>query len=95
MYAGRIVESGTTEEVLSAPRHPYTHGLIDSVPTRHAPGRELPQIPGSTPQLINLPEGCAFRPRCPRATAACAVQPSKSGETHFALCHHPLTEADR
>ncbi len=91
MYAGRIVESGSAEAVLTAPRHPYTRGLIDSVPARHAPGQPLPQIPGATPQLINLPQGCAFRPRCPRATAACAAHPPRAGDAHFALCHHPLT----
>ncbi|WHZ38563.1 ABC transporter ATP-binding protein [Sagittula sp. MA-2] len=92
MYAGRIVESGSAEEVLSRPRHPYTRGLIESVPSLHEPGQPLPQIPGATPQLVNLPTGCAFRPRCPRATAACATEPPRSGDTHFALCHHPLTE---
>lgn len=92
MYAGRIVESGSTEEVLGNPRHPYTRGLIDSVPALHEPGQPLPQIPGSTPQLINLPKGCPFRPRCARATAACASDPPRKGEAHFALCHHPLTE---
>lgn len=93
MYAGRIVESGSAAEVLRAPKHPYTRGLIDSVPSLHAPGQALPQIPGATPQLINLPKGCAFRPRCARATAACETDPPRQGDQHFALCHHPLTEA--
>ncbi len=93
MYAGRIVESGTAEQVIGAPRHPYTRGLIDSVPSLHPPGQPLPQIPGSTPQLVNLPSGCPFRPRCPRATEICATDPPLSGTDHPALCHHPLTEA--
>ncbi|MBM3569092.1 MAG: ABC transporter ATP-binding protein, partial [Alphaproteobacteria bacterium] len=67
MYAGRIVEHGPAEAVLSRPRHPYTGGLIDSVPAASAPGAKLRQIPGSAPQPFDLPPGCAFRPRCPRA----------------------------
>lgn len=93
MYAGRIVESGAAAAVLGAPKHPYTRGLIDSVPSLHTPGQALPQIPGATPQLINLPKGCAFRPRCTRATATCETDPPRHGDAHFALCHHPLTEA--
>ncbi len=93
MYAGRIVESGAAAKVLGAPKHPYTRGLIDSVPSLHAPGQALPQIPGATPQLINLPKGCAFQPRCTRATSICETDPPRHGDAHFALCHHPLTEA--
>ena len=64
MYAGRIVESGAAERVLEQPRHPYTHGLIASAPSRNERGRPLRQIPGATPSLLNLPSGCAFRSRC-------------------------------
>ena len=71
MYAGRIVEQGSVDEVLDAPLHPYTHGLIGSVPSRNWRGAPLAQIPGMTPALINLPPGCAFRTRCPRAQARC------------------------
>jgi len=95
MYAGRVVERGPAAEVIAAPRHPYTAGLLASVPSRHEPGGRLPQIPGSAPSLARLPEGCPFRPRCPRATAACATDPPLSvrGDT-AALCHHPIgTEA--
>ncbi|SFP98677.1 ABC transporter ATP-binding protein [Tranquillimonas alkanivorans] len=91
MYAGRIVESGTSEQVITAPRHPYTKGLIESVPSLHEPGRKLPQIPGSTPQLLNLPTGCPFRPRCPRATDICATEPPRlDTDGRHVLCHHPL-----
>ncbi|ETX28600.1 ABC transporter ATP-binding protein [Roseivivax isoporae] len=91
MYAGRIVESGTAEEVIARPRHPYTWGLIQSVPGLHSPGEKLPQIPGSTPQLSRLPSGCAFRTRCPRATALCETVPPDLGEgARRVLCHHPL-----
>ncbi|WP_180899024.1 ABC transporter ATP-binding protein [Martelella soudanensis] len=91
MYAGRIVERGAAEEVISAPRHPYTVGLIGSVPSLHEPGTRLPQIPGSTPQLANLPSGCPFRPRCPRASDICATEPpvSEAG-SHSVSCHHPV-----
>ena len=94
MYAGRIVESGTADEVIRNPRHPYTHGLIQSVPSLHEPGRKLPQIPGSTPQLSHLPSGCAFRTRCPRATGICATDPPDVGAgARRVLCHHPLEAA--
>jgi peptide/nickel transport system ATP-binding protein len=75
MYAGRVVETGRTAEVVSAPRHPYTRGLINSVPSHNARGSRLAQIPGMTPSLINLPKGCAFRTRCPQAIDACLEPP--------------------
>ena len=61
--------------MLDRPLHPYTHGLIGSVPSRNRRGEPLRQIPGMTPCLLNLPPGCAFRTRCPRAEARCAEQP--------------------
>ena len=91
MYAGRIVERGTAEQVIGNPRHPYTQGLLDSIPARHEPGGHLPQIPGSTPQLSRLPSGCPFRPRCSRATEQCKSEPpSDSRDGQIVLCHHPL-----
>ena len=93
MYAGRIVEQGTTEQVLDAPLHPYTQGLLDSVPSRNARGARLRQIPGMTPSLIELPPGCAFRDRCSRADAVCAEAPAMTLEPgdpqRGARCHHP------
>jgi len=91
MYAGRIVETGPTDRVIAAPRHPYTKGLIGSVPGLHQPGEKLPQIPGATPQLVNLPTGCPFRPRCFRATPACEAPPPRVAlQDRVVLCHHPL-----
>jgi peptide/nickel transport system ATP-binding protein len=92
MYAGRIVEMGTTEEVVNQPMHPYTAGLIGSAPSRNARGTRLTQIPGMAPLPIDLPAGCAFRPRCGHASAACGVAPEVAtpGNGHMVRCHHPL-----
>ena len=75
MYAGRVVEHGEVGEVLDRPLHPYTVGLIGSVPSRNRRGEPLRQIPGMTPSLLNLPPGCAFRARCPRAADICREEP--------------------
>jgi peptide/nickel transport system ATP-binding protein len=69
MYAGRIVEQGPTREVLRAPRHPYTQGLLAASPTLER-GKLMP-IPGTVPQLTALPPGCAFEPRCPLRVPEC------------------------
>jgi peptide/nickel transport system ATP-binding protein len=92
MYAGRIVEQGPAGDVLARPLHPYTGGLIDSVPSRHHPGGRLPQIPGATPSLLRLPEGCSFRQRCARALPACAVMPplAELAPARRARCVNPL-----
>ena len=75
MYAGRMVETGRVDEVIDRPLHPYTHGLIGSVPSQNRRGRRLTQIPGMTPSLLSLPVGCAFRSRCDRADHACYKEP--------------------
>lgn len=75
MYAGRIVESTSTEELIERPLHPYTHGLMASIPSLGTRGEPLFQIPGSTPSLLNLPAGCAFRNRCYRAGSQCEHAP--------------------
>ncbi|MEO8849521.1 MAG: ABC transporter ATP-binding protein [Casimicrobiaceae bacterium] len=95
MYAGRIVEQGTTHDVIANPAHPYTQGLLDSVPSRNPPGQRLRQIPGMTPSLLDLAPGCAFRERCARATPVCATMPDMlaapdAGNGHRMRCHHPL-----
>ncbi len=95
MYAGRIVEQGSCEEVLANPAHPYTRGLLDSVPANNERGRRLKQIPGMTPSLLELPPGCPFRERCTRATARCADSPEMrgcGGPGQSVRCHHPLLE---
>ncbi|HEY5366782.1 MAG TPA: ABC transporter ATP-binding protein [Casimicrobiaceae bacterium] len=101
MYAGRIVEEGTTFDVLAHPAHPYTQGLLDSVPSRNPPGERLRQIPGMTPSLLDLAPGCAFRDRCARATPVCATMPDMlaaphadggGGSGHRMRCHHPLND---
>ncbi|HTD05559.1 ABC transporter ATP-binding protein [Undibacterium sp.] len=93
MYAGKIVESGDVRQVLEHPRHPYTHGLIASAPSRNPHGQPLKQIPGMTPSLLNLPSGCAFRERCERATAECGQTPVLRTVDGRALrCFHPIVE---
>ncbi|WP_439576499.1 ABC transporter ATP-binding protein [Elioraea sp.] len=94
MYAGRIVEKGTVDEVLDHPLHPYTRGLIGSVPSRNVRGRPLAQIPGMTPSLLNLAPGCAFRARCPRASDACLVEPEMTAPIpgREVRCFHPHLE---
>ncbi len=94
MYAGKVVEDGPVSEVLDAPLHPYTHGLIGSVPSRNRRGEPLRQIPGMTPALLKLPPGCAFRSRCDRATPECAapVELKELIPGRQARCIHPHLE---
>ncbi len=91
MYAGRIVEQGSVADVLDRPQHPYTQGLIDSLPSRNRRGQRLRQIPGMAPDLLSMPEGCAFAARCPRASSVCAQEPAPReiapGQT--VRCFHP------
>ncbi|MGD9124737.1 MAG: ABC transporter ATP-binding protein [Desulfarculaceae bacterium] len=91
MYAGKIVEKGSVDEVLSRPLHPYTVGLIGSVPSHNRRGQTLYQIPGMTPSLLNLPRGCTFRERCPRADEVCREEPAISAPLpgREVRCFHP------
>ncbi|MFS2159529.1 ABC transporter ATP-binding protein [Pseudomonas sp. Pseusp122] len=75
MYAGQIVEQGSVADVLDRPQHPYTQGLIDSLPSRNKRGQRLRQIPGMAPNLLAMPVGCAFAARCSRASSVCAQEP--------------------
>jgi len=94
MYAGRIVESGPVDAILDRPMHPYTRGLLDSIPSRNAPGRPLAQIPGMTPSLAALDAGCAFRARCARARDDCRTAPATSRPVpeRTLRCVHPLPQ---
>ena len=94
MYAGRVVEEGPTAAILRGPRHPYTAGLIASLPAMAEPGAPLTQIPGTTPSLLSLPPGCPFAPRCPRATEVCASEPLLERDGSRAVaCFHPVEAA--
>ena len=95
MYAGRDVEQGSVDEVLDTPLHPYTDGLIGSVPSRNRRGNRLRQIRGMTPLLLNLPPGCAFRTRCDHATDACVTEPALSYPSpgRSTRCWHPIANA--
>ena len=84
MYAGEIVESGPVESVLNSPRHPYTQGLIAAVPRLDFPkDAPLKDIPGTVPPPWNWPSGCAFHPRCPKATPECSAE-------DFSICREML-----
>jgi len=95
MYCGSIVESGTVEELFGHPRHPYTAGLLASIPRlRRERLPELPVIPGRVPDLLALPTGCRFADRCPRVQDRCRVErpplvAAGSGGSQVA-CHYPL-----
>ena len=97
MYAGRIVEKGTADDVFNHMRHPYTEGLFDSLPNLKQRGEELVPIKGLMPDPSDLPPGCAFAPRCPYATEECSkavprLMPVDGSETHFVACsayNHP------
>jgi peptide/nickel transport system ATP-binding protein len=92
MYAGRIVESGTVDDVLDGPAHPYTRGLIDALPATARRGEPLRPIPGLAPPPTARPTGCAFRTRCFAATTACAQDPAAgTNGSHAWACHHPLS----
>jgi peptide/nickel transport system ATP-binding protein len=91
MYAGRIVEAGSVDDVLDRPMHPYTRGLLDSVPSRNTPGRPLAQIRGMTPSLLHLGEACAFRERCSRVVEGCsAAPPANVSGARTLRCVNPL-----
>jgi peptide/nickel transport system ATP-binding protein len=93
MYAGRIVDSGPRDVVFARAEHPYTRGLLDSMPGRAQPRTRLASIPGQPPSMLAPPPGCAFHPRCARALADCAaVAPagtSSSDGRHLVACHNP------
>jgi len=89
MYAGRIVEYGTVDEIFNDPRHPYTQGLIGAVPDPTRDGQDLSPIPGNVPNLASTPDGCNFVTRCPYATEECEQfdpRLREVGENHYSAC---------
>ena len=93
MYAGRIVETGRTDEILTEPAHPYTRMLIDCVPVMGEPERRLDAVPGRPPAVNRLPPGCAFADRCPRVEPDCRsgeIPLAKKRGSLQARCLHPL-----
>ncbi|MEU2869277.1 ABC transporter ATP-binding protein [Streptomyces olivoreticuli] len=91
MYAGRIVETAPVHDLYAAPAHPYTRGLLDSIPRLDRKGQQLYAIKGLPPNLMAIPPGCPFNPRCPRAQDICrtdrpplfAVAPHRTSACHF------------
>jgi peptide/nickel transport system ATP-binding protein len=100
MYAGRVVEQGTVDEIFERPQHPYTWGLLGSMPGRAAGGR-LTAIPGTPPSLLHPPRGCRFNPRCPYVMDICRddppppLMPTPGHESHVNACHLPQEVKDR
>jgi len=95
MYAGKLVEVGTAEDVFYTPRMPYTLGLLGSLPRLDQRSARLTPIPGSPPSVVNMPPGCPFGPRCPKHTARCdesepELRPT-TGPGHLAACHYAET----
>lgn len=98
LYCGKVVERGRTRDLIENPSHPYTRGLIDSIPDTTRRLDRLSQIPGSVPDIRNLPQGCNFRDRCPRAQARCAREEPLLTPQHnglVAACHFPLKPGER
>ncbi len=95
MYAGHIAETGPTEELFANPRHPYTLGLLSSVPRLDSAGKEeLQTIPGSPPDLLHPPQGCPFQPRCPFSIPKCETYPPfvQVGPQHVSACWVDVTD---
>ena len=98
MYAGQIVETGRADRVLESPSHPYSKGLLGSLPSNNRQARRLPQIPGSAPRQGEVGEGCKFRPRCRRSSQRCAVTPelrTHGGDGSMVRCFHPVEDSPR
>ncbi len=89
MYAGKIVETGRVADVLERAQHPYTKGLLGSVPSSNPRGQPLNQIRGMTPSLLSIGEGCAFRERCDYRQAACETMPAMNDAG--VRCHFPIS----
>jgi oligopeptide/dipeptide ABC transporter ATP-binding protein len=98
MYAGRAAEKAAKRDVFYAPHHPYTKGLLESIPSSSAVGDRLRPIPGSPPSLINLPSGCKFHPRCGYVLDRClteepGLRPVSEDGLHSSACWLPVQAA--
>ena len=94
MYCGKIVESGSRDDVIRRPSHPYTEGLLNSIPRMGEEQKRLESIPGMVPSMLDLPQGCYFAPRCKYCQDICrtvAPESHEVGPGHCAVCHFPLT----
>jgi peptide/nickel transport system ATP-binding protein len=94
MYAGRIAEIGPVADVIHRPQHPYTMGLMGSIPSMSQEAERLAQIDGSMPRLTAIPSGCAFNPRCPRVMERCRRERPElmsAGKGHAACWLHDAT----
>lgn len=97
MYCGKLVETGSTEDIVSFNAHPYTEGLLNSIPKLYEDRDRLDYIPGMVPNMFELPEGCYFAPRCRYCQEICRhQQPAmrEVGPGHLAACHFPLKKKD-
>jgi oligopeptide/dipeptide ABC transporter ATP-binding protein len=94
MYAGSVVEYGSTADLFRRPLHPYTWALLQSIPRLDDPSRRLEPIRGSSPDLIDLPDQCPYIPRCPKASNECRLntRPTllEQEEKHFVACFNPI-----
>jgi oligopeptide/dipeptide ABC transporter ATP-binding protein len=104
MYAGRLLETGSSQAIMRDPAHPYTRGLLNSFPSLHGPRRELAGIPGSPPDLRHPLPGCPFAPRCAHAVPACGAVdmtlepwsgPARAPAEHLTACPIVTPEASR
>ena len=95
LYCGKIVEQGPKQDLIGNPAHPYTQGLLGSIPKLHGRQERLTQIPGTVPDVRNLPKGCNFRERCPYAQPRCAEEEPEQrsfGAGRSVACHFPLKQ---
>ena len=99
MYAGKLVEAGTTETIFAEPKHPYTIGLMASVPRLDSPRKVAPRaIEGLPPNLAHLPDGCSFSPRCSWAMDQCHEEPpqlEEVSEGHFRSCFYDASKLEK
>ena len=92
MYAGMVFERNATQQILTSPAHPYTRGLLQSVPKMTGTGNRLPAIPGAPPTIFNRPWGCPFHPRCVRSGRVCVEEQPilrEVAQRHLIACHRP------